>query len=128
MDGSTRRTRRRARPDRRWCRLRPPRRIERASAEVDATQRSRMAVPHAHRASAANTLLKEQSALRLEHRAPTTAYRLTMESRPLARSDIHVSLLGLGCSRIGGTVERFDRREALEVIRHAFESGINFFD
>jgi aryl-alcohol dehydrogenase-like predicted oxidoreductase len=25
-------------------------------------------------------------------------------------------------------VERFDRREALEVIRHAFESGINFFD
>lgn len=44
------------------------------------------------------------------------------------RSGLKVSRAAFGCARIGGTVERFDKREAVAVLNRAFEAGINFFD
>jgi aryl-alcohol dehydrogenase-like predicted oxidoreductase len=39
-----------------------------------------------------------------------------------------VSILGLGCSRLGGTVEKRDDRAAKRILLQAHECGINFFD
>jgi aryl-alcohol dehydrogenase-like predicted oxidoreductase len=48
--------------------------------------------------------------------------------RPLADTGLRVSAIGLGCSRLGGTVERRDDAAARRLLLHAHERGINFFD
>ena len=46
----------------------------------------------------------------------------------LPRSGLKISRAAFGCARLGGTVERFDKREATAVLNRAFDSGINVFD
>ncbi len=51
-----------------------------------------------------------------------------MQRTTLARSGIEISRAAFGCARLGGTVERFDKREAIAVLNRAFDAGINLFD
>lgn len=51
-----------------------------------------------------------------------------MKYRKLGKTDLQVSVLGLGCSRLGGTVEKSDDRTAKLILSKAHEYGINFFD
>ena len=53
---------------------------------------------------------------------------MSLDLRPLGRSGISISAAGFGCARLGGTVERFDEKESLQVLGRAFDAGINFFD
>lgn len=46
----------------------------------------------------------------------------------IGRTGIEISRAAFGCARLGGTVERFDEREAFAVLDRAFDAGINFFD
>lgn len=46
-----------------------------------------------------------------------------MKKRRLGNSDLYVSELGLGCMSLGT-----DEKHAEEIINHALESGINYFD
>lgn len=48
-----------------------------------------------------------------------------MEKRKLGKSDLKVSVAGLGCNNFGWFV---DREKSLEVISAALDAGINFFD
>ena len=48
-----------------------------------------------------------------------------MEKRNLGKSDLKVSMAGLGCNNFGWFV---DREKSLEVISAALDAGINFFD
>jgi aryl-alcohol dehydrogenase-like predicted oxidoreductase len=43
-------------------------------------------------------------------------------------SDLEISRAVFGTGRLGGTVERFDRRESLLILQTAKEAGINCFD
>lgn len=51
-----------------------------------------------------------------------------MKYRQLGTTDLHVSILGLGCSRLGGTVEKRDDHTAKLILSKAHENGINLFD
>jgi aryl-alcohol dehydrogenase-like predicted oxidoreductase len=51
-----------------------------------------------------------------------------MRTLPLPHSDLKVSRAIFGTSRLGGTVHRYDRKEALAILRMAAEAGINCFD
>jgi aryl-alcohol dehydrogenase-like predicted oxidoreductase len=58
-----------------------------------------------------------------------------MEYRILGRTDLRVSVLGLGCGGFGGigsAPELFgkgeDRKTAFELMSYAFDAGINYFD
>jgi aryl-alcohol dehydrogenase-like predicted oxidoreductase len=51
-----------------------------------------------------------------------------MEYRKLGNTDLEVSVLSLGCSRLGGTIENRDDRTARLVLSEAHDYGINFFD
>lgn len=51
-----------------------------------------------------------------------------MEYRKLGDTDLLVSVLSLGCSRLGGTIENRDDRTAKLVLSKAHDYGINFFD
>jgi aryl-alcohol dehydrogenase-like predicted oxidoreductase len=51
-----------------------------------------------------------------------------MKYRKLGKTDLQVSILGIGCSRLGGTVEKRDDRAAKIILLQAHECGINFFD
>jgi len=46
----------------------------------------------------------------------------------LPRSGLKISHAAFGCARLGGTVERFDKHEAIAVLNRAFDAGINLFD
>jgi aryl-alcohol dehydrogenase-like predicted oxidoreductase len=48
--------------------------------------------------------------------------------RPLADTGLRVSVIGLGCSRLGGTAERRDDAAARRLLLHAHERGITLFD
>lgn len=52
-----------------------------------------------------------------------------MEKRKLGNSGLEVSALGLGCMGLSfGYGPATDEKEAIQLIRAAFESGITFFD
>ena len=51
-----------------------------------------------------------------------------MQYRQLGNTDLQVSVLGLGCSRLGGTIENRNDRTAKLILSKAHEYGINFFD
>ncbi|QQT28777.1 aldo/keto reductase [Sphingobacterium multivorum] len=52
-----------------------------------------------------------------------------MEKRKLGNSGLEVSALGLGCMGLSfGYGPATDKKEAIQLIRSAFESGITFFD
>ena len=52
-----------------------------------------------------------------------------MQKRKLVRSELEVSVLGLGCMRLSfGYGPATDRSEAIELIRSAVERGVTFFD
>src|SRR5262249_52496909 len=51
-----------------------------------------------------------------------------MRYRPFGSTGLSVSVLGFGCSRIGGVFSSSTQREELALLRDATEAGINFFD
>ncbi len=51
-----------------------------------------------------------------------------MEYRSLGNTELRVSVLGLGCSRVGRAVFEDNHRGAVELLEVAFDAGINFFD
>ncbi|MEO1299195.1 MAG: aldo/keto reductase [Cyanobacteria bacterium J06636_16] len=51
-----------------------------------------------------------------------------MQYRKLGQTDLMVSEMGLGCSRIGGNLEGGTRKDSEATLLKAFESGVNFFD
>jgi aryl-alcohol dehydrogenase-like predicted oxidoreductase len=52
-----------------------------------------------------------------------------MNKRTLGKSGLEVSALGLGCMGLSyGYGNAIDRKDAIQLIRSAFESGISFFD
>ena len=61
----------------------------------------------------------------------------TILTRPLGRSDIQISAMGLGCWAIGGVFWRdetplgwgdVDDEESIRAVHHGMELGVNFFD
>ena len=60
-----------------------------------------------------------------------------LKTKPLGRTGIEVSVVGLGCWGIGGPMERdgtisgygqVDDTESLRMLRHALDQGVNFLD
>jgi len=51
-----------------------------------------------------------------------------MEYRRLGKSELNVSVLGLGCSRLGSVTQAGGEQAAFRVIGCALDAGINFFD
>jgi len=51
-----------------------------------------------------------------------------LEYRTLGNTELRVSALGLGCSRLGRSVFEDTRRQSRELLETAFDNGINFFD
>jgi len=51
-----------------------------------------------------------------------------MQHRPLGRSNLEVSALGMGCMTITGYYDQADEPEGIAAIHRALELGINFFD
>jgi aryl-alcohol dehydrogenase-like predicted oxidoreductase len=51
-----------------------------------------------------------------------------MEYKQFGKTDLKVSLIGLGCSRLGGNLSGGDRKEATNLLHFALDSGINFYD
>ncbi len=51
-----------------------------------------------------------------------------MQRRPLGRSPLTVSALGLGCMSMSGIYGRGDEAEAVAVIQHAVDRGVDFLD
>ena len=60
-----------------------------------------------------------------------------LKTKPLGRTGIEVSVVGLGCWGIGGPMERdgtisgygqVDDAESLRMLRHALDQGVNFLD
>ena len=46
------------------------------------------------------------------------------EKRPLGRTTVEVTTLGLGCATLGGSRVPVTREEALAVVRAAWASGV----
>jgi aryl-alcohol dehydrogenase-like predicted oxidoreductase len=51
-----------------------------------------------------------------------------MKRIPLPHAGFEISQAIFGTSRLGGTIERYDKQEALAILRTAAEGGINCFD
>ncbi len=51
-----------------------------------------------------------------------------MKYRRLGRTGLEVSALGFGCGDVGGLLVKGDHRDMVQVVAHAIESGINYFD
>ncbi len=51
-----------------------------------------------------------------------------MEYRILGKTNLKVSVIGMGCSGIGQSLHHRNNEESLKTLSEAFESGINFFD
>lgn len=51
-----------------------------------------------------------------------------MKYRQFGNTELRVSEIGFGCGRLGGTVDRGDRKEAVRTLELAFDRGVNYFD
>lgn len=51
-----------------------------------------------------------------------------MKTLTLPKSEAVISKAVFGTSRLGGTIERFDKREALNILRTVLDAGIHTFD
>lgn len=51
-----------------------------------------------------------------------------MKTLNLPNSDVVISKAVFGTSRLGGTIERFDKREALDILRRVLDAGVHTFD
>lgn len=51
-----------------------------------------------------------------------------MEHRQMGQTGLKVSTLGFGCGSVGGLLVRGDYADMVQVIAHAVDSGINYFD
>lgn len=51
-----------------------------------------------------------------------------MEKSIFGNTDLAVSALGLGCSRLGGNLQGGSRQQAIATLQKALEEGINFYD
>ncbi len=51
-----------------------------------------------------------------------------MQTRPLGKTGMNVSILGLGTAPLGGNYGAFEEGEAIRAVRTALELGINFLD
>jgi L-galactose dehydrogenase/L-glyceraldehyde 3-phosphate reductase len=52
----------------------------------------------------------------------------TMETRPLGRTGLRVSVLGFGCGAVGGLMVRGNPADQERAVARAVELGINYFD
>ena len=48
--------------------------------------------------------------------------------RPFGQTDLQVSEIGLGCSSIGGVLDRTGDEEAVQTLHEALDRGVNFYD
>ncbi len=53
---------------------------------------------------------------------------MTVERRPFGGTGVEVSAVGVGCSRIGGMFSASSQHDELDLLRRAFDAGINVFD
>jgi aryl-alcohol dehydrogenase-like predicted oxidoreductase len=53
---------------------------------------------------------------------------MNMEYRTLGNTGLKVSVIGMGCSRIGRSIFEDNRKQARVLLEKAFEAGINYFD
>jgi len=51
-----------------------------------------------------------------------------MEYRTLGKTELRISALGTGCSRIGRSIFEDNRKQARVLLEKAFDAGINYFD
>jgi aryl-alcohol dehydrogenase-like predicted oxidoreductase len=51
-----------------------------------------------------------------------------MQYKKFGTTDLEVSAMGLGCSRLGGSFGGSGDKEAIATLQQAFDSGINFYD
>lgn len=51
-----------------------------------------------------------------------------MKCRKLGSTDLTVSIIGLGCSRLGGNLSSGNKKEAVKMLHLALDSGVNFYD
>ncbi|AFZ44030.1 aldo/keto reductase [Halothece sp. PCC 7418] len=51
-----------------------------------------------------------------------------MEYRPFGNTSLKASVIGLGCSRLGGNLSQGNRKEAVKMLHFALDSGVNFYD
>ena len=53
----------------------------------------------------------------------------TMQKRPLGKSGLEVSAIGLGCMGLSfGLGPATEKQDAIRLLQAAYESGITFFD
>ena len=53
---------------------------------------------------------------------------VNMEYRALGNTGLQVSVIGMGCSRVGRSVFEDNRKQARVLLEKAFDAGINYFD
>lgn len=51
-----------------------------------------------------------------------------MKYQQFGNTDLEVSVIGLGCSRLGGNLKGGNKQEAVKMLHLALDSGINFYD
>lgn len=51
-----------------------------------------------------------------------------MEYRQFGNTNLNVSAIGLGCSRLGGNLTQGNQKEAVKMLHLALDSGVNFYD
>ena len=52
-----------------------------------------------------------------------------MKQRPIGKTDLSASELGLGCAKLSGSMSKnMNSKEATRLLHEAFDQGINFFD
>lgn len=51
-----------------------------------------------------------------------------MKYQKFGNTDLEVSVIGLGCSRLGGNFEGGNKSESIKMLNLALDSGVNFFD
>jgi len=51
-----------------------------------------------------------------------------MRQTSFGKTDLTVSVLGLGCSCLGGNLQKGDRQQATKTLQAALDAGINFYD
>lgn len=51
-----------------------------------------------------------------------------MEYRQFGNTNLNVSAIGLGCSRLGGNLTQSNQNEAVKMLHFALDAGVNFYD